>query len=383
MRFCANILLPAGTVNAAIVEVDELGRIIAIDRDINRSIDHDFSGFFALPGFVDTHVHGAGGSDFMDADVEGVRTVARTHAKHGTTAMLATTLTASRQDIDRAIGAIVEVMLDPNDDEATIIGIHLEGPYICAHRRGAQPEASIRQPSIDELVHWLEISGDRIKQITLAPEIEGAVPFIRYAVSRGVNVSIGHTDATFFEVEAAIAAGARIGTHLFNAMSGLSHRKPGAVGALLTDDRTHCELICDGLHIDPAVVKLAMRAKGTSRIHLITDAMSGASMPDGEYQLGGQPVLVRGGAARLTDGTLAGSVLTMNRALINAINFTEASIHEASHMSSLNAAFLCGADREMGTIEPGKRADIVIIDPLSGEVQATFKAGRLAYLRAV
>jgi N-acetylglucosamine-6-phosphate deacetylase len=363
-----------------VVEIDGSGRIGKISNE-PHGVDLDFSGLLIVPGFVDLHIHGGGGSDFMDGTVEAARTVARTHAATGTTSMLATTLTASRADVDRAILAITAVMDDPYGNEAAIRGIHLEGPYICSKRRGAQPETPIRLPDIAELDSWQDLSGGRIKQITMAPEISGALDFIKHAASIGVNVSLGHTDGTAEDVAAAVTAGASQGTHLFNAMTAMTHRAPGVAGALLADDRVYCELICDGFHVDPLVVKISVRTKGSDKILLITDAMSGASMPDGNYELGGEKVIVSGGAAKLVDGTLAGSVLTMNNAFHNVVQFAGVSSVEASRMSSLNAAGRIGLSNEIGTIELGKQADFAVIDTSTGQVQATIRQGKVIYMR--
>jgi len=382
MLISADTLNAEGIRSAQVLEVDESGNIAGICQHGGKRVDLDFSGFLAVPGFVDLHVHGAGGADFMDGAVESVRNIARTHARFGTTSLLATTLTAERDDIDRAIRAATHVMDNPEEGEAAIRGIHLEGPYICSKRRGAQPATPIRSPEIDELDHWYTLSNGRIKQITLAPELPGALPFIRHAVSLGVNVSIGHTDASYAEAEAAIDAGARMGTHLFNAMTALTHRQPGTVGALLSDDRAFCELICDGFHVDPAVVKLAVRAKGISGIVLITDAMSGTAMADGDYQLGGTKVIVKSGTAKFDDGTLAGSVLTMNKAFKNVIDFAGVTPSEASIMSASNAAYLIGLANRIGSLEVGKAADIAIVDQASGSICATIGSGRLLYRRS-
>ena len=370
MRIIAKVLQKATIVPDSIIEFDDEGLITGVFEKASGPIDFEFSGLLAVPGFVDLHVHGAGGADFMDGTVEAVRTAARTHARFGTTSLLATTLTAERDKIDRSLSAITEVIESPAHDEAAIRGIHLEGPYICRNRRGAQPEGPIRSPDIAELDHWINLSKGWVKQITLAPEIPGAVHFIEHASRRGINVSIGHTDASSSEVNSAIFAGARMGTHLFNAMSPMTHRSPGAVGALLADDRTYCELICDGFHVDKVVVKVAVQAKGVDRIVLITDAMSGTAMPDGDYQLGGTKVIVDRGTARFVDGTLAGSVLTMNGAFNNVQNFAGLSIEDAVKVSSLNAANLIGLGSEIGSIEQGKKGDITILDQAAGSQRA-------------
>ena len=298
------------TVHAA-GEIGEVSKGRAVSK---RSGDIDATGFLVLPGFIDLHVHGGGGADFMQGTPEAVRQIARTHARFGTTGLLATTLTASRTETDRAIRAAQEVMeAGPGEGEARVLGIHLEGPYICLARRGAQPLAHIRLPDADELAHWIALSGQTIQQITLAPEMSGAADVIRLASAAEIIVSVGHTDATAADVLQAIGWGATQATHTFNAMRGLHHREPGTVGAVLARPEIVCEIIADGVHLDPLIVQLIVAAKGPQGAVLITDAIEGAAMPDGEYTLGGQPIFVQGDTAAFADGTLAGSVLTMSR----------------------------------------------------------------------
>jgi N-acetylglucosamine-6-phosphate deacetylase len=376
-----DIVTPSGVLRNSSIEIGDSGEINGVYNNAPSSADHDYSGLLIAPGFIDIHVHGGGGSDFMDGTVEAVRTVARTHARHGTTSLLATTLTASREDIERAIDSIISVMHAPRNNEAHIAGIHLEGPYICAKKRGAQPLSAIRPPDVDELAQWIELAAGHIKKITMAPELPGATQFIQWATAQGVAVSIGHTDADCATVESAVVAGATQATHLFNAMSPLTSRSPGAVGALMASAQVMCEIICDGVHVAPQVVKIAVHAKGDSGIVLITDAMSGASMPDGVYSLGGQKVNVAHGTAMFDDGTLAGSVLTMNQAFMNIMSFADVDTCQASTMGSLNGARAIGLESTNGSIEPGKYADLVVLDPLTGRVEATFLSGKLIFAR--
>ena len=352
------------------------GLIAAIDAASNQEADRDFSGLWIVPGFIDIHVHGGGGADFMDATPDAVRQVARTHARHGTTTLLATTLTAEREQIDRCIASVREVMDSPGPGEARIVGIHLEGPYISAAKRGAQPQAFIRPPDWDEMERWISLSGGAIKLVTIAPEIDGALDFIRRAAAAGVVVSIGHTSATVKEARAGIDAGARNATHLFNAMPPLAHRAPGAAAALLESDDVSVELIADGVHLHPAIAGIVSKIKGPGRIILITDAMAGAAMPDGEYSLGGSPVTVQSGTASFSDGTLAGSVLTMNQAFHNIRRFAGTIPSDAAAMTSLNAARLIGIDVWTGRLEVDFRADLAVIDPQTGAVEAAMRDGR-------
>ncbi len=380
-----NIVTPDGVLEGGAVTVDDDGVIagVSVERtSAPRSGDMDAGGFLVLPGFADVHVHGGGGSDFMDGTVEAVRQVARTHARFGTTSLLATTLTASREATDAAIKALLTVTeAGQGQDEARVLGIHLEGPYICAAKRGAQPEAFIRPPDAEELAHWLKLGWGMIRKITLAPEIAGAEEAIKLAVSKNITVSLGHTNATAAEAEAAIGWGATAATHLFNAMPPLHHRNPGAVGIALARTEIICEIIADGVHLHPLIVRIIVAAKGPMGAVLITDAISGAAMPDGEYELGGQPVVVKDGTAAFADGTLAGSVLTMNTAFMNVRRFAGVTLPDAARLSGGNALRQLGFGDRLGAIAPGMTADLVILHPETGEVAWTLVGGKAAYRR--
>ena len=378
------IVTPGGVVSGGAVTIDDSGRIAEVTPTRTasaRSGDIDAPGFLVLPGFVDVHVHGGGGADFMHGTTEAVKQIARTHARFGTTSLLATTLTASREATDRAIEAARAVLeAGPGDGEARIAGVHLEGPYICAAKRGAQPAEFVRPPDADEFAHWLKLGWGIIRKITLAPEIAGAEEVVRLARSHNITMSLGHTNATAAEVEAAIGWGVTSATHLFNAMTGLHHREPGAVGASLARPEIVCEVIADGVHLAPLVVRLIAAAKRPSGVVLITDAIEGAAMPDGEYTLGGFPVFVHGGTAAFADGTLAGSVLTMNTAFTNLRRFAPTvTLPDAALMSSGNALRQMGLGIERGAIAAGMTADLVVLDPETGAVEATLIGGRVAY----
>ncbi len=379
-----DIVTPDGVLEHGAVTVGDDGIISEVSArrtSAPRSGDIDAGGFLVLPGFVDVHVHGGGGADFMHGTEDAVRQIARTHAKYGTTSLLATTLTASREATDRAIRAAQTVIdAGPGEGEARVLGIHLEGPYICAAKRGAQPEAFVRPPDREELTHWIKLGRGSIRRITLAPELEGVDEIIKYAALKGVTVSIGHTNATAAEAEAAIAWGATGATHLFNAMPPLHHRQPGAVGAALARPEIVCEVIADGVHLHPLIVRLVVAAKGPEGVVLITDAIEGAAMPDGEYELGGQTVLVQDGTAAFADGTLAGSVLTMNRAFTN-VRRAGVTLPEAARLSSGNALRQLGQSDTRGTIAPGMAADLAVVHPETGEVAWTLIGGRVAYRR--
>lgn len=379
-----DIVTPDGVLEHGAVTVGDDGIIAEVSArrtSAPRSGDIDAGGFLVLPGFVDVHVHGGGGADFMHGTEDAVRQIARTHAKYGTTSLLATTLTASREATDRAIRAAQTVMdAGPGEGEARVLGIHLEGPYICAAKRGAQPEAFVRPPDREELTHWIKLGRGSIRRITLAPELEGVDEIIKYAALKGVTVSIGHTNATAAEAEAAIAWGATGATHLFNAMPPLHHRQPGAVGVALARPEIVCELIADGVHLHLLIVRLVVAAKGPEGVVLITDAIEGTAMPDGEYELGGQTVLVQDGTAAFADGTLAGSVLTMNRAFTN-VRRAGVTLPESALLSSGNALRQLGQSDTRGTIAPGMAADLAVVHPETGEVAWTLIGGRVAYQR--
>ncbi|MDQ2800174.1 MAG: N-acetylglucosamine-6-phosphate deacetylase [Armatimonadota bacterium] len=368
--------------NGALV-IDDDGRIAEVSHQRTsppRSGDIDARGHWVVPGFLDMHVHGGGGTDFMRGIPTDVRQVVRTHARFGTTGLLATTWTASHEDTDAAVQAIRTVMEEGREaDEARILGIHLEGPFICREKRGAQPEAFVRPPDLEEFAHWVALSGNTVRQITLAPEVDGAEALIKAARAQNVIVSIGHTDAKAAEVLEAIDWGATQATHTFNAMRGLHQREPGTVGAVLARPEIMAEIIADGVHLHPLVVRLIVAAKGILGAVLITDAIQGAAMPDGEYTLGEETTFMRNGTAAFADGTLAGSVLTMNRAFANVQKFAGVGPSQASLLASRNAARQLKLADRFGSLAPGKDADIAIVHPETGDIAWTLIGGQVAH----
>ena len=271
----------------------------------------DGKGGWLLPGFIDLHVHGGFGADFMDASSQAYDTITKFHASHGTTTMLATTMTGSQEQIEAALRAADEYRSAPMP-YARLGGVHLEGPFISPKWMGAQNPAFRTDPRLDWVKDWNAAFPGLIKQLTLAPELPASLELIAWLAEQGIVAAAGHTDAAYDVMEAAADAGLSSAVHTFNAAKGLHHREPGTVGAILTDDRIHAELIADGHHVHHAVMRLLARAKPGDKLSLITDAMSAAGLQDGLYELGGQSVTMKDGICRLTEaGNLAGSTLTM------------------------------------------------------------------------
>lgn len=345
----------------------------------------DGSGCTLLPGFIDVHIHGSAGADVMDATPESLKTISRFLVQHGITGFYATTVTASHSAtmaaVENAARCVGSSRSESNADQpagARILGVHLEGPYISPDFPGAQNPAHIRPPSVEEFEELLAAGPVRI--ITLAPEAPGADALIEMALAAGVRVVMGHTAATFEQASAAIDAGVSQATHTYNAMTGLHHRQPGTVGATLSDDRIYAQLIADGIHVHPAVMRILGRCKGPNRTLLISDAIRAAGMPPGRYEMGRLPVIVKDGSCRLEDGTLAGSVLTLDAALRNFMAATGWPLVQAWPSTSLSQAQAMGIDREVGRIRTGARADLTLMDR-EGQVVATVVAGKLAHLR--
>lgn len=335
--------------------------------------DHDFDMFnaqggFICPGMIDLHVHGGGGADVMDGTVESLTKMAKTHGVHGTTAFVATTMT---ENYDRIIQAAQTIRLFCDEQAASpsaklsgprLLGMHLEGPYIHPKRVGAQDPDFVRPIDLDELHQFKEILGDAFRAITMAPELPGGMDAIDFLKTRGVALSAGHTDATFEEAIKAFNAGVGRVTHMYNAMSPLHHRDPGVVGAAFLTSDVMCEVIADGIHLHPAAIRIVYEFKGPDRICLITDGIAATGMPPGQYALGGQKVTVEAGACRLSDGTLAGSILTMDRAVGFMVKEVGIPVWEAVRMASLNPAIELGISKQKGSLAPGKDADVTVLN---------------------
>jgi N-acetylglucosamine-6-phosphate deacetylase len=368
-----------------IVEIED-GRIASIAsrdsagaaEDTGKSLD--FSGATLAPAFFDVHFHGAAGHDVMEAAPEALSVIGVLLARHGTANYLATTVTAPLETTLRAVAGLARMVQNPHllrnhERIARPIGIHLEGPFLSHARRGVQPEEHLLAPDIATFDRLFEAAEGQVRLMTLAPELPGALELIAHATARGVRVSLGHSDAKTGEARAAIAAGAVSATHTFNAMRPLDHREPGILGMALADDRLFAELICDGIHVCPEMVKLWWRAKGEHRGILVTDAMSATGMPDGEYQLGGFAVQVANGRATAR-GVLAGSVLTLDRALTKFVEFTGASVEKALRLLTANPAAMTGLTARAGKLDPGMPADLVAVAS-SGNLMAAIVGGAM------
>lgn len=313
-----------------------------------------------IPGFIDGHIHGANGADVMDATADALDTMATSLPKEGTTSFLATTITQSSENIEAALQNVANYPLKRG--QAEIIGVHLEGPFIEGNKKGAQPIEYIRKPDIEQFKKWQNLSNNKIKTITMAPEHDEDGSFIHYLYKSGVNVSAGHTDANFASMKKAVSDGVRQVTHLCNAMSGIHHRDIGAVGAAFQLEELRAELIADGIHVSPGMLQLIYANMGSERLILITDAMRAKCLQAGDYELGGQPVTVTSDRAVLEDGTLAGSILKMHQGAQQMLQLTNVSIRNIIEMASANPAKQLGIFEKKGSIALQKDADVLLVD---------------------
>ena len=318
----------------------------------------------AVPGFIDVHIHGAGGHDVMEGTGAAFRSMTRKVSEYGTTSLVATTVTASTDQTLRAIEGIAAYIAQQHETDeprAEILGIHLEGPFISKERRGVHPSEWIQLPSAETLNRFLKAAAGNARILTIAPEVLGAAPCIDAAREAGLVVSMGHTDATYEQARAAMARGVRSATHVYNAMRPFSHRDPGIIGAVLTTPEVNAELIADGVHVEEAAMKLLLLAKGAAHVTLVSDGLSATGMPDGKYMLGGMEVIVSGGVCRNAQGVLAGSTLTLDRALRNIVALG-IPLPDAVRMLTLNPALLLGIEFKKGSLRAGADADILLLD---------------------
>jgi len=370
-----------GLLDHPVVTIEE-GRIISIATRAASEVPTqghvlDFPGATLAPAFFDVHTHGAAGHDLMEATPEALGAIGGFLATRGVGNFLATTVTASMDATLKSLDGLAKLMAKPQiAGQAHPIGIHLEGPFLSHVKRGVHPTEYLLDPDIATFDRLFEAAEGQVRLMTLAPELPNSAELAAHATARGVRISMGHSNATMTETRAVMAAGATSATHTFNAMRPLDHREPGILGTVLTSDALFAEMICDGIHVQPEIVKLWWRAKGPQRAILVTDAMSAAGMPDGEYFLGGFAVQVAGGRA-MAGGVLAGSVLTLDRALKNFLAFTGARLEEGLRLLTVNPATMTGQSDRAGSLAVGRAASLVALDG-NGKLQASIIDGVLA-----
>ncbi|MFD9119979.1 N-acetylglucosamine-6-phosphate deacetylase [Streptomyces bottropensis] len=351
----ANVVLPTGTVKNGRLTIDGTKISDNPPENAHTLLVHDH---WLVPGFIDLHNHGGGGASFTSGTVEEVLQGIRTHRLHGTTTLVASTVTGDMDGLAHRAGLLSELA-----EQGDIAGIHFEGPFISPCRKGAHAEALLRDPDPAEVRKLIDAARGRASMVTLATELPGGLDSVRLLAELGVLAAIGHTDATYEQTVQAIDAGATVATHLFNAMPPLGHREPGPIAALLEDERITVELINDGTHLHPASLQLAFRHAGAERVAFITDAMDAAGFGDGRYMLGPLEVEVADGVARLVEGgSIAGSTLTQDRALKRAVTVDRLPIEDAVAALSANPARLLGLHDRIGSLDPGKDADLVLLD---------------------
>ncbi len=364
------IVTPTGTLEGKALLFDEKIRGIVSPAEIGGAEVIDAEGKYVVPGLIDMHIHGYQGADASDGDAEAVVRMAEGLAKNGVTAWLPTTMTISYEALYKACDSI-RVAMKNNPNGAVILGVNSEGPFICESKKGAQNGAHIRPCD----VAFLKEHSDIIRVFTVAPEEPGNMQAIReVAAETNILISIGHSSAKYPTAVESIEAGVRHATHLFNAMTALAHRDPGIVGAVLSDERVSAELICDTFHVNPALFSLLSKIKG-DKLVMITDCLRAGGLEDGEYDLGGQTVVLKDSLCRLLDGTIAGSVLTLNKGIYNMLKNTTLPVHTCVKMASLNPACALGVDKTKGSIEVGKDADLFLADD-EFNTYGTFIGGR-------
>ncbi|MFF3347317.1 N-acetylglucosamine-6-phosphate deacetylase [Streptomyces sp. NPDC002779] len=363
----AHVALPTGVIDngQVIIEGD---RIAATAQENAQVID--VTGHYLVPGFVDLHNHGGGGASFTSGTVDEVLRGIDTHRRHGTTTLVASTVTGDMDFLAQRAGFLSELA-----EQGDIAGIHFEGPFISPCRKGAHSEELLRDPDPAEVRKLIDAARGKARMVTLATELPGGIDSVRLLAEHGVIAAIGHTDATYEQTVEAIDAGATVATHLFNAMPALGHRAPGPIAALLEDDRITVELINDGTHLHPASLQLAFRHAGADRVAFITDAMDAAGFGDGRYMLGPLEVEVADGVARLVEGgSIAGSTLTLDRAFKRAVTVDKLPVEDVVKALSTNPARLLGMSDTIGSLEPGKYADLVLLDD-AYEVKGVLRRG--------
>lgn len=345
--------------------VVEQDKIVEINIEDNIKIENidlviDGKGNFLVPGFVDIHNHGNMGFDIMDSTEDAIDNIGKFHLQNGVTSYLGTVITSSYENMSNAIRNLANYK---NKNELSqLIGIHLEGPFFSLDKKGAQPGKYIKKPNMEDIREILNISNGGLKMVSIAPETFGALDIISYLKSKDVAVALAHSNASFEETQIGINYGATVATHLYNGMREFNHREPGIIGAALLDERVYCEIIYDRIHLHDAAVKIAVRMKGADKIVLVSDSMMAAGLSDGDYELGGQKVIVKNSTARLETGSLAGSTLNLRDAVYNMIHYLDIPIKDAIRMASLSPAKAIGINSHKGSIEIGKDADMILID---------------------
>jgi N-acetylglucosamine-6-phosphate deacetylase len=376
----ACLVTPVERIEAPVMVIED-GHIISLASrnatEISEGRRLDFQNLILAPGFIDIHIHGGAGRDAMEASESALEQIERQLVKHGVTAYLPTTVTAPQEKILKALDGLGKSIAGANriQGRAAPLGIHLEGPFISHEKRGVHPPQDLLPPSPQALERFWQASAGNIRMMTIAPELPGALETIRYARALGVHSSLGHSNATYKEAQSGISAGADHATHTFNAMRALDHRDPGILGAVLENDELTADIIADGIHVHPSVLKLFLRAKGADRAILITDAISATDMPDGVYSLGGLEVQVSNGRCEF-QGKLAGSVLTLDRAIRNVMSFAGWQLQQAIKLATLNPAQRLGVSDQRGLLAAGRRADLVVLTP-EGEVAHTIIGGEI------
>ncbi|MEB2631488.1 N-acetylglucosamine-6-phosphate deacetylase [Peribacillus frigoritolerans] len=359
-------------------KIAEVGPASQYKQDDDAKVITLSPDYQVIPGAIDIHIHGASNSDAMDATHDALSTMAKTLPKEGTTSFLATTMTQSTQAIESALLNAGKYIENQTQEHAEIVGIHLEGPFISPARKGAQPEDYIVDPDVTLFKRWQEMAENQIKLVTLAPEQPNGLDLAAHLRGTGVVASIGHSDATYDQIDEAIQAGTTHVTHLYNGMRGLHHREPGVLGAAYLRDELYVELIADGIHCRPEMIKLAYNQITSERMILITDSLRAKWLEKGTYDLGGQPVNVDETKATLSDGTLAGSILKMDDAIKNTMKYTDCSMTDIIKMTAENPAKQLRIFDRKGSIQVGKDADLVILNDRL-DVEMTFCRGNLAF----
>lgn len=377
--YAENGIIDDGFIKMTGMNIEAIGWMHNYRTD-EQAVIIDLQGHNVIPGLIDIHIHGTSGADVMDGEIASLETIVGALPQEGTTSFLATTMTQSDDHISQALkNAANFIKNHQQPGQAEVLGVHLEGPFVNPSMAGAQPVDFIVLPEISLFEKWQKLAEGTIKLVTLAPEQKGGLELIQHLKQHGVVISIGHSNATFAQVQKAMAAGATQVTHLFNQMKGLHHREPGVAGAALLLEELYAELIVDGIHVCPEMIQLAYQSKKSEKLILITDSMRAKCLQNGNYDLGGQLVIVKDGTAELQNGTLAGSVLKLDDAMKNMLHYCDdCTLEDVINMTSRNPAKQLNISHRKGSIAVGKDADIVVLDD-HYEVLMTFCRGVLSY----